>query len=81
MEYFTKEEIEIINDNYGTALALNEVLKNMFNAKNYPDVDLQKCLQSDDLHKKLFYKILEMPIEYINGSLITKNFFTKGSKQ
>ena len=44
MKYFTDEEIEIINSSYGTATALKDVLKNMFNARNYPEVNLQKCL-------------------------------------
>ena len=43
MKYFTDEEIKIINSSYGTATALKDVLKNMFNARNYPKVNLQKC--------------------------------------
>ena len=77
MKYFTDEEIEIINSSYGTALAVKEVLRNMFNARNYPKVDLQKCLLSDKGHRELFFKILYMPLSYIDGKQILDDFFRK----
>ena len=69
------EEIEIINSSYGTATALKDVLKNMFNARNYPEVNLQKCLLSDKGHRELFFKILDMPLSYIDGKQILDDFF------
>jgi hypothetical protein len=75
MYYFTDEEKDIINGTYGTAYALKMVLKNMFNVENHPSVDLQKCLLSDLSHRELFFKILDMPIEYINGREIIQDFF------
>ena len=75
MKYFTDEEIKIINSSYGTALALKCVLKNIFNASDNPKVDLQKCLQGDKRHRELFFKILDMPLSYINGKQILDDFF------
>lgn len=80
MKYFTDEEIRIINDTYGTAYALRGVLRNMFNAEDNPCVDLQKCLLSNDRHRKLFFKILEMPLSYIDGKQIIEDFFNKKEK-
>ena len=77
MKYFTDEEIKIINSSYGTATALKDVLKNMFNARNYPKVDLQKCLLSDKRHRELFFKILDMPLSYIDGKQILNDFFNQ----
>ena len=77
MKYFTDEEIKIINSSYGTATALKDVLKNMFNARNYPEVNLQKCLLSDKGHRDLFFKILDMPLSYIDGKQILDEFFMK----
>lgn len=73
-KYFTEEEIRIINSSYGTAIALKQVLLNMFNEQDYPNVYLRKCLMSDENHLKIFYKILNMPLSYINGKQIIKDF-------
>ena len=75
MKYFTDEEIKIINSSYGTAIALKCVLKNIFNASDNPKVDLQKCLLSNKEHRELFFKILDMPLSYINGKQILDDFF------
>ena len=75
MKYFTDEEIKIINSSYGTTIALKCVLKNMFNVSDNPKVDLQKCLLSDKGHRELFFKILYMPLSYINGKQILDDFF------
>jgi hypothetical protein len=77
MKYFTDEEIKIINSSYGTATALKCVLKNIFNANDNPKVDLQKCLLSDKKHRELFFKILDMPLIYINGKQILDDFFNQ----
>ena len=77
MKYFTDEEIKIINSSYGTAVALKCVLKNIFNASDNPKVDLQKCLLSDKGHRELFFKILDMPLSYIDGKQILDDFFRK----
>ncbi len=76
MEYFTKEEINIIKNDYGTAIKLRRVLLNMFNNHNYPNVDLLGLMvNSDAEHLELFYKILKMPTSYINGRQILETFF------
>ena len=49
----------------------------MFNARNYPEVNLQKCLLSDKGHRELFFKILDMPLSYIDGKQILDDFFRK----
>jgi len=74
MEYFTKDEIRIINSNYSTAARLKDVLLNMLNQKK-TEIDLFNLIfLADEKHTKLFYKILKMDLEYINSKNIKENF-------
>ena len=68
MKYFTEEELWILNNDYGTACNLRAILLNLFNQDTYPRVRLRAILYSaDEKHKELFWKILDTPLEYLDG--------------
>lgn len=74
--FFTKEELTILNDNYGTAYALRQVLLNIFNPESYPNANIHKVKMADDKHMALFHKIFNVPWDYINGTQIQKDINT-----
>jgi len=65
--YFTRKEKWRLHQEYSTASRLRHLLLNMYNSNTFKEVDISGLMfNSDDIHKKLFYKILNMDTKYIN---------------
>ncbi len=74
MKYFTDKELQILNSKYGTACRLRAILLNIFNSTDYPYTDIGGLLfNSDRENLELFYKILRVNLEYINGKQILQD--------
>jgi len=82
MEYFTSNELRIINSDYGTAVRLQQALLNMYNNEAYPQVDLLRIMKSSDkTHLELFLKILKTPLEYFDEQIIKDiEYLQKGNE-
>ena len=71
--YFTEEEKWRLHQEYSTASRLRHLLLNMYNSNTFKEVDISGLMfNADDIHKKLFYKILNMDTSYINGSMFNE---------
>lgn len=71
--YFTREEKWRLHQEYSTASRLRKLLLNMFNSNTFQEVDISGIMfNSDKEHKELFYKILHMEPDYINGSMFNE---------
>ena len=68
-DYFTEEEKKVFSKSYSTAIRLKKVLLNMFNSDTFKEVDLLGLMLCDKRHKDIFFKVLNMDVNYINRHL------------
>ncbi len=76
MKYFTEEEIEMMSQGYPVSVNLRNLFLNIFNYETYPEVNIGWIYWRANIeHTRLYWKILDVPREYIDGQQKFEDFY------